>query len=167
MHIDMAGCPLGVQIIHGMAERRPIIIQYFADAGSTAGRLEKSELLLEHSEKMANVLIDAIHGLQESVETENVQIVKQVRQSFQQLGESHYQLGLSFTADMWKVFKETVVTAARCDESFHDREETARVWGKLVSLIIYEMKLGLLSQATAHRRPSLPLMHEFEAANTM
>ncbi len=163
--VEMAGCPLGVQIIQTIAERRPIISQYFV--GSNTGRLEGSDQLLEHNGKMVNIVMEAINGLQAALKTGNMEIAKQVRRSFQQLGESHHQLGLSFTADMWKVFKETVVTAARCDESFHDREETARVWAKLVSLIIYEMKLGLLKQATAHCRPSLPCVYELEAVNTV
>ncbi len=64
-------------------------------------------------------------------------------------------LGITFNTEMWKEFKRmTMEAAAETVDNQAQKELVAKVWGKLVSQFIGEMKNGFLVEAGHQRKPS-------------
>ncbi len=56
--------------------------------------------------------------------------------------------GITFNTEMWKEFKRMVVeAAAETVDDEEEKEQVSKVWGKLISQVIGEMKNGFLLEA--------------------
>ncbi len=122
---------LGAQIAMDILVRDPELVLRLGLDSDDSGSWEFSDIVMTRGDQIAEFFLEIIQKLN-TRETIGWDI--DARERIQEMKELHEYHGVILTKESWRVVKKRIMRAARQhDSTFHDKQETARVWGKLVT----------------------------------